>query len=251
MRSRLPVVLFVLMMLVCFAAGAISVLLQSENNRDTTPQSTSFAAIDIAPSAPIQSGAVSILVLGVDEIKHDKPELLSVWFISFHPPEKSIHLLGIPTDILLPDTEIPLSEAFSLWEAPDYGADFIAAMDDFSPHPIFGIAVLDEEGYSALIDYLGGFSLDDQNYDGDSAIGTLRLLEDQPLIALKLQAQILRALSLKVPDLGKTPELTPLTLLLPENAYTSPSPAQLATLASPLLPLQADLIEITILETTP
>ena len=251
MRSRLPVVLFVLMMLVCFAAGAISVFLQSENDRDTIPQSTPFGAIDIAPSAPIRSGAVSILVLGVDEIKHDKPELLSVWFISFHPPEKSIHLLGIPTDILLPDTEIPLSEAFSLWEAPDYGADFIAAMDDFSPHPIFGIAVLDEEGYSTLIDYLGGFSLDDQIYDGDSAIGTLRLIEDQPLIALKLQAQILRALSLKVADLGKTPELTPLTLLLPEDAYTSPSPAQLATLASPLLPLQAELIEISILETTP
>lgn len=251
MRSRLPVVLFVLMMLVCFAAGAISVLLQGEETRDTSPQSTPIESIEIAPTAPIRSGAVSILVLGVDEIKNEKPKLLSVWFISFHPPDKKIHLLGMPTDFLLPDTEIPLSEAFSIWEAPDYGADFIAAMDNFSPHPIFGIAVLDEEGYSTLIDYLGGFSLDDQIYDGASAIGTLRLLEDQPLVALKLQAQILRALSVKVPDLGATPELTPLTLLLPENAYTSPSPAQLATLASPLLPLQADLIEISILETTP
>jgi len=251
MRSRLPVVLFVLMMLVCFAAGAISVFLQGEETRDTSSLSTPFESIEIAPTAPIRSGAVSILVLGVDEIKQDKPKLLSVWFISFHPPGKKIHLLGLPVDLLLPDTEIPLSEAFSLWEAPDYGADFITAMDDFSPHPIFGIAVLDEEGYSALIDYLGGFSLDDQIYDGASAIGTLRLLEDQPLIALKLQAQILRALSLKVPDLGKTPELTPLTLLLPENAYTSPSPAQLATLASPLLPLHTDSIEISIFETTP
>jgi len=250
MRSRLPVVLFVLMMLVCFAAGAISVLLQGEE-RDTSPQSTPFESIEIAPTAAVRSGAVSILVLGVDEIKHEKPKLLSIWLISFHPPDKKIRLLGIPSDLRLPDTETPLSEAFSLWEAPDYGADFIAAMDHFSPHPIFGIAVLDEEGFSALIDYLGGFSLDDQLYDGASAIGTLRLLEDQPLIAIKLQAQILRALSVKVPDLGETPELTPLTLLLPENAYTSPSPAQLATLASPLLPLQADLIEISILEATP
>ncbi len=224
--------------------------LQGEE-QDTIPQSTPFESIEIAPTAPIQSGAVSILVLGVDEIKQDKPKILSIWFISFQPPDKKIHLLGIPTDLLLPDTEIPLSEAFSLWEAPDYGADFITAMDHFSPHPIFGIAVLDEEGFSALIDYLGGFSLDDQSYDGVSAIGTLRLLENQPLIALKLQAQILRALSVKVPDLGKTPELTPLTLLLPEHAYTSPSPAQLATLASPLLPLQADLIEITIYKITP
>ncbi len=250
MRSRLPVVLFVLLMLVCFAAGAISVLLQGEE-RDTSPQSTPFESIEIAPSAPIRSGAVSILVLGVDEIKHEKPKLLSIWLISFHPPDKKIRLLGIPVNLRLPDTETPLSEAFSLWEAPDYGADFIAAMDHFSPHPIFGIAVLDEEGFSALIDYLGGFSLDDQLYDGDSAIGTLRLLEDQPLIAIKLQAQILRALSVNVPGLGETPELTPLTLLLPENAYTSPSPAQLATLASPLLPLQADLIEISIFENTP
>jgi len=250
MRSRLPVVLFVLMMLVCFAAGAISVLLQGEE-QDKSPQKTPFTSIEIAPTTPIRSEAVSILVLGVDEIKQDKPDLLSIWFISFHPPDKKIRLLGLPSDLLLPNTEIPLSEAFSLWEAPDYGADFITAMDHFSPHPIFGIAVLDEEGFSALIDYLGGFSLDDQTYDGASAIGTLRLLEDQPLVALKLQAQILRALSVKVPDLGETPELTQLTLLLPENAYTSPSPAQLATLASPLLPLQADLIEITILETTP
>ena len=250
MRSRLPIVLFVLMMLVCFAAGAVSVLLQGEE-RDTSPQSTPFESIEIAPSAPIRSGAVSILILGVDEIKHETPKLLSIWLISFHPPDKKIRLLGIPSDLLLPDTETPLSEAFSLWEAPDYGADFITAMDHFSPHPIFGIAVLDEEGFSALIDYLGGFSLDDQIYDGASAIGTLRLLEDQPLIAIKLQAQILRALSVKVPDLGETPELTPLTLLLPENAYTSPSPAQLATLAIPLLPLQADLIEISIIETTP
>jgi hypothetical protein len=250
MRSRLPVVLFVLMMLVCFAAGAISVLLQGEE-QDKKPQTTPFVSIEIAPTAPIRSEAVSILVLGVDEIKQDKPNLLSIWFISFHPPDKKIRLLGLPSDLLLPNTETPLSEAFSLWQAPDYGADFITAMDHFSPHPIFGIAVLDEEGFSAVIDYLGGFSLDDQTYDGASAIGTLRLLESQPLVALKLQAQILRALSVKVPDLGETPELTPLTLLLPENAYTSPSPAQLATLASPLLPLQADLIEITILETTP
>jgi hypothetical protein len=250
MRSRLPVVLFVLMMLVCFAAGAISVLLQGEE-QDKKPQTTPFVSIEIAPTAPIRSEAVSILVLGVDEIKQDKPNLLSIWFISFHPPDKKIRLLGLPSDLLLPNTETPLSEAFSLWQAPDYGADFITAMDPFSPHPIFGIAVLDEEGFSAVIDYLGGFSLDDQTYDGASAIGTLRLLESQPLVALKLQAQILRALSVKVPDLGETPELTPLTLLLPENAYTSPSPAQLATLASPLLPLQADLIEITILETTP
>ena len=250
MRSRLPVVLFVLMMLVCFAAGAISVLLQREQ-QDAIPQSTPFESIEIAPSAPIQSGAASVLVLGVDEINQDKPKILSIWFISFHPPDKRIQLLGLPTDLLLPDTEIPLSEAFSLWEAPDYGADFITAMGHFSPNPIFGITVLDEEGFSALIDYLGGFSLDDQRYDGASAIGTLRLLENQPLIALKLQAQILRALSVKAPDLGKTPELTPLTLLLPEHAYTSPSPAQLATLASPLLPLRADLIEITIFNTTP
>lgn len=225
-------------------------LLQGEE-QDKSPQKTPFTSIEIAPTTPIRSEAVSILVLGVDEIKQDKPDLLSIWFISFHPPDKKIRLLGLPSDLLLPNTEIPLSEAFSLWEAPDYGADFITAMDHFSPHPIFGIAVLDEEGFSALIDYLGGFSLDDQTYDGASAIGTLRLLEDQPLVALKLQAQILRALSVKVPDLGETPELTQLTLLLPENAYTSPSPAQLATLASPLLPLQADLIEITILETTP
>lgn len=250
MRSRLPVMLFVLMMLVCFAAGAISVLLQDEE-QDTIPQSTPAESIEIAPTAPIQSGAVSILVLGVDEIKQDKPKILSIWFISFQPPDKKIQLLGIPTDLLLPDTDIPLSEAFSLWEAPDYGADFITAMDHFSPNPILGIAVLDEEGFSALIDYLGGFSLDDQSYDGASAIGTLRLLENQPLIALKLQAQILRALSVKAPDLGKTPELTPLTLLLPEHAYTSPSPAQLATLASSLLPLQTDLIEITIYKITP
>jgi hypothetical protein len=238
------------MMLVCFAAGAISVLLQREQ-QDAIPQSTPFESIEIAPSAPIQSGAASVLVLGVDEINQDKPKILSIWFVSFHPPDKRIQLLGLPTDLLLPDTEIPLSEAFSLWEAPDYGADFITAMGHFSPNPIFGIAVLDEEGFSALIDYLGGFSLDDQSYDGASAIGTLRLLEKQPLIALKLQAQILRALSVKAPDLGKTPELTPLTLLLPEHAYTSPSPAQLATLASPLLPLQADLIEITIFTPTP
>jgi anionic cell wall polymer biosynthesis LytR-Cps2A-Psr (LCP) family protein len=193
------------MMLVCFAAGAISVLLQGEE-QDTIPQSTPFESIEIAPTAPIQSGAVSILVLGVDEIKQDKPKILSIWFISFQPPDKKIQLLGIPTDLLLPDTDIPLSEAFSLWEAPDYGADFITAMDHFSPNPISGIAVLDEQGFSALIDYLGGFSLDNQSYDGASAIGTLRLLENQPLIALKLQA---------------------------------------------LLPLQTDLIEITIYKITP
>ncbi|MFA9402529.1 MAG: hypothetical protein ACERKY_05630, partial [Anaerolineales bacterium] len=95
MRSRLPVVLFVLMMLVCFAAGAISVLLQREQ-QGAIPQSTPFESIEIAPSAPIQSGAVSVLVLGVDEIKQDKPKILSIWFISFHPPDNKIHLLGIP-----------------------------------------------------------------------------------------------------------------------------------------------------------
>ncbi|MEJ2011884.1 MAG: hypothetical protein P8X64_06615 [Anaerolineales bacterium] len=189
---------------------------------------------------------MTIIIFGIDEMDRESSgTLLTTWLITFGSKSETIELTGLAYNTLLPDGQT-LREAFSLFEPPDFGASLISSLSSFSDYPIQGFIVLDRIGFAALIDYLGGFTLGDQSYDGSRALVALSLLETSPHESLKLQAQILQAMIAAAPALGRTPEITPLTTLIPDHAFTSPAAAQLATMAIPLLPIDAEGVEIRI-----
>ena len=118
------------------------------------------------------------------------------------------------------------------------------ALYDEVPLSIDVILVIDEFAFAALIDYMGGVSLESGTLDGNQVIGILELVEDQPTAALEVQERVVQALSEKAPNLGSTPDLTPLLALIPGNAFSSIPSLNLVALINPLLPLQPDSIHI-------
>ena len=249
MRSRSPLSLVLPLLLVCFAAGVLSVILKPPS--DDLPQSDTALpqADNPEPALGVQPGNTrsTILIMGVDSL--DEPqaaELEALWLLTFGKREERIELLGLAHDVKLPDGQM-LRQAFSIFAPPDYGASFINALGEYSTSPIIGWVVLDQAGFARLIDYLGGFMLGDQAYDGSRAIGALNLLLNRPQESLKLQARVLQALIERAPDLGRTPEVTSLTTLVPEHAMTSPSAPQLAAMAIPLLPIDPSGIDLILL----
>lgn len=248
-RSRSSFIYIFIVAIVCFAAGVASVLLRDDvfqsqpTTASTTPAGESDPAIGPSPSAR----QVSIVLLGVDDLSKEEPELQALWFANFEPPDKRIHMLGISVGTLPPNSQKSLQESFSLFEPPDFGANFLSSIAAFAPYPIQGFIVLDEEGFADLIDYIGGVTLENQELNGAAAIGALSLLKEQPLASLRMQARLIHSLTENAALIGGTPELTSLTSLVPDHAYTSPSPYQLASLGSQLLPINPELVTIEIL----
>jgi len=243
MRNRSSLALIIPLLIVCFAAGVLSVVLKPppQNSRPAavTPFSTSpFIA------TPTRAARSTVIVFGVDSFDADSSgTLLSMWLISFGPRHEPIELTGVSFDAPLPDGRT-LREAYSLFEPPDYGAQFIASLAVFTPNPIQGFVVLDRIGFASVVDYLGGFTLGDQAYDGARTLVALGILEDNAQESLKLQARILRAMVDAAPALGRTPEVTSLTTLVPDHAFSSPAAAQLATMLIPLLPIDPERVAI-------
>lgn len=243
MRNRTSLALIIPLLIVCFVAGVLSVVLKPPTSTSIPGTSTPHITIFDLPT-PTRTSRSSIIIFGVDSFSGSSSgTLLTTWLLSFGSKDETIELIGIPFDARLPDGNT-LREAFSLFKPPDYGAQFIASMAVFTPYPIAGFIVLDRVGFAGLIDYLGGFTLGDQAYDGSRALVALALLESSPQESLKLQSQILQAMVLAAPALGRTPEVTPLTTLIPEHAFSSPAAAQIATMAIPLLPINPERVEI-------
>lgn len=250
MRMKSPVTYIILLTLVCFAAGVLSVVIRPDKfpalleSVKITEVTEATEAPPALPSEAAGNGDITILILGVDHIADPEGKLLAVWFVTFRPHDKQLTLLGLPTDLPIAEDQPSLGDVFDLWLPPEYGASFIHDLSAYAPSPIRGFAVLDEHGFAVLVDYLGGVDIDDQYLDGTSVIGSLRLMYQNPQVALKLQARILEGLRTRVKSIGTTPELTVLTSLAPIHAYTSPSPPELATMAIPLLPLDPGWITI-------
>lgn len=249
MRNRSPLSLVLPLLLVCFAAGVLSVILKPPTN-DPSPAGAA-PTLPSNPEIPPETQSVStrstILIMGVDSLAEPQAaQLEALWLLTFGTSDERIELLGIAHDVLLPDGR-NLRQAFSIFDPPDFGANFIRALGDYSAAPIMGWVVLDQAGFARLIDYLGGFTLGDQAYDGSRTIGALNLLLNRPQESLKLQARVLQALIERAPDLGRTPEVTSLTTLVPDHAITSPSAPQLAAMAIPLLPLDPSRVDLILL----
>ena len=227
-------------MVVCFVFGILTVLV-SQPGRPASASPTPTPTF-ISPQRPDQQ---TILILGVDRLAETAPKLEAVWIATYRLPAKDLFLLGMPTD-LQPDEDSPqrLGDLFA-WSG-ERGVDpaFIRELQLIVPLPMNAVVVLDEEGFGAIIDYLGGIDVNGVEMSGAQVIGVIGLLRDNPPALLSTQQHFVEAMSARVSSLDSHPDLSPLLELLPEHAFISVDVKVLVDEVAPLLPLRPETIHI-------
>jgi hypothetical protein len=117
-------------------------------------------------------------------------------------------------------------------------------LEAFAPAYPDVIVVLDEEAFAQVIDFMGGVVLEGDRFDGQSIVTSLQFVSDDPQMLLSMQASLLLSLSFQGAQLGEHPEITSLTALIPDHAYSSIQPTTLVNLLIPMLPLDPASIQI-------
>lgn len=215
-----------------FLLGLASTILKPTASDPAAPRST--PALDTASSTPFAANPQrTVLILGVDSLLGESPELLAVWLASFRPPGREVFLLGLPVDRPVGDGST-LREAFAWSGAPDPA--FLDSLSEVTPLPIDIVAALDSQGFSALIDFLGGVPTEGNTVDGAAALSVLTLLRDDPTASLQAQLRLLQALVLQVGGIQPGSDLQPLAALVPDHAYLSLPVSEAIALVAPALP---------------
>ena len=194
-------------------------------------------------TAALSAPQITVLVLGVDSVQAERPELLAVWLVSFRPPGKEVFLFGFPLDHPLA-SGATLAGAFSWSGGP--GAEFLSSLTSLAPLPLDAVIALDAEGFAALIDFLGGVPTGEANVDGAAALNILDLLRSDPAASLLAQARLLEALAARVGAVQPGTDLQPLLALVPDHAYVSLPPEAGLTLIAPYLPLGPNRIHLSL-----
>jgi hypothetical protein len=226
MKSR-PAILIILVSL-CFCLGVGTVLLGEQ-----TDASVLDRIVNLFPSGgisdifnPSRGEETTVLLIGIDRFDHPDPSLRAIWLLAFAPPDPSVKLSGVPSNL------------------------------DLVP----GAEVTDEYAFGALVDYLGGLPLEAEMglpFEGDVLTGPQVLalhtvFETDPPSLVGLQASILEGLLPQAARLGPNPDLGPILALAPDHATVSINPTQFAVLLSHLLPIKTEYVTIqTILSPIP
>jgi hypothetical protein len=100
--------------------------------------------------------------------------------------------------------------------------------------------VIDEAGFAAIVDYLGGLPFDGGVLTGEQVLALNTVFKDDPVGLVQLQASTLENLIPSVKALGAAPNLEPILALIPDHARLSVHTAQFVLLLSHLLPLEDD-----------
>ena len=194
-------------------------------------------------AAAVGAPQITVLVLGIDSVQAEQPDLLAVWLVSFRPPGKEVFLFGFPLDHPLAGGAT-LAQTFSWSGSP--ASEFLASVASITPLPLDAVVALDAEGFAALIDFLGGVPTGQANVGGAAALNILDLLRGDPAASLLAQARLLEALAAQVGAVQPGTDLQPLLALVPEHAYLSLPPEAGLTLIAPYLPLEAARIRLSL-----
>jgi hypothetical protein len=239
-RVLLPIIV------IFFVLGFLSVLVQEPPPQPDTSSISTPLVVDPERQVPsLEPEGTILLVLGVDSFESSDPHLLAIWWVQFSSIDRQVALLGLPTDASLDNPETSsANEDFNFDPANGPSTEFLIGLSEISSQVPDIILVMDEHAFANLIDFMGGAWLEGSNYDGWSIISALQFVQDDPDMALALQASLLVSLSFQIEQLGNSPEITPLMDLVPSHAYISIPPTTLVNLVIPLLPINADNVQI-------
>lgn len=203
-------------------------------------------------TAPVESISSSkqttLLILGVDDLNVNKPQLMAVWYAAFQLPDKDIFLLGLPITDSTGISDTSLRSLFSWNPISGISPEFEQSLQTRTSLNPDIIIVLDNAAFSTAVDYLGGIQFNGGKLDGSQLITMFNFLENEPAALLSTQQRVLIALAQQAENVGVTPDLTPLTSLIPDHAYISTDLSVLLTRTIPLLPISADSVFIDTLQ---
>ena len=242
MRERAPFA--ILFVLIAFVLGVISIFLPKGSTGDGSGAIASSIESPIVQVTEAATPRSTLLVIGVDDLGKESPELRALWMVSFRPPERDVLLLGVPIDQTSEDGDSKLQETFGLTAEKQASEAFLRTMLDILPVQPNVVIVMDEVFFGALVDYLGGAFVYEGHLDGTSVIALQNVLAEDAEALLVMQAKVLKALAFNISLLESTPDIEPLLALIPTHCKPSVDPAQLVLLISPLLPLQPETIRV-------
>lgn len=233
-------------MVIFFVLGFLSVLVPNSTSDLTSSSTNTPLVFDPLRSTPTaDSNLISLLVLGVDSMAVPSPRLLATWWITFSQADNRIVVLGLPSNAAYSQQDArTISQEFDISPVTGPSQDFLTYLSSLSSLQTEVVVVLDEVAFAALIDFMGGAWMDGSFFDGQSIVAALDFVQDDPELALSMQASLLISLSFQVEQLGDSPEITSLTDLAPDHAYISIPPTTLVNMIIPLLPIRADNVQI-------
>jgi hypothetical protein len=234
MGRRAQLKLLLLVVMVGFVLGLLSVLLGNIEAGGATP----------TPTVPAGLGQTTILLLGVDRFDQP-PALRAIWFVTFRPPGRSVFLYGLPTNAPVAGQDLVTLSALFSWSA-DLGVDplFLDTLARTVPLQPDVTVLMDETAFAALLDYLDGVELNGTTFSGIEVLGFLSLVAEEPEASLVSQSRLIEAMVQRLSSLGAVPDVSPLLGLVPDHAHLSLPVNQLLGLLSPLLPVDPTEIHV-------
>ncbi|MGA9532951.1 MAG: hypothetical protein WBR18_09570 [Anaerolineales bacterium] len=182
---------------------------------------------------------VTLLLLGVDDLGTEQPNLQAIWFLSYRPPVKDSFLLGVPLDLEVDgDPPAQLRDLFGLASNGQPTDQFQQRLYQAVPLDVDGTIVLDRTGFAAAIDFVGGVTIDQATFTGQDVLGILSLTQDDPDATLSLEKRLLTAMSQQAASIGSAPEITPLVDLIPAHLFISGDITDMVALVAPILPIE-------------
>jgi hypothetical protein len=240
MTKRPPATALVVIMLVFFIFGVLTVVLSRHGHEAATSPTSSPTFI--APRRPDQQ---TIIVIGVDNLGRSKPVLEAIWFATYRLPAKDLFLFGMPIDLKpYGNSADQLSDLFTWDAARGIEPSFVGALQEVVPLTPNAIIVLDEQGFGRVVDYLGGIEVNGAQMDGAQVVSVVGMLRDNPTALLSTQQHFVEAMAERVADMEDHPDLTPLLSIMPDHAFLSVDVKVLVDEIAPLLPLDPTMIHI-------
>jgi hypothetical protein len=225
MRHR-AYLIAIIIILFCFSLGILSALI----NRDLETTSTPTPK----PSPSPDKTRRTLLILGIDAFDDADPTLMAIWYVIHRIPEEEVVLFGVPVNHEINGSETEtLRTIFSYSVSDGISEDFLDALAKAVPHIHHNYwAIMDEAFFEALVDFVGGVPVGDENLDGAAVVAVQRLMYNNPDVLLQFQAEMLSSLRSPIVTFDPTKvDVRPLTAMIPENCLVSEDPSNLLLIA--------------------
>jgi LCP family protein required for cell wall assembly len=157
----LPVVL------VAFVAGGVALAYEPEGKEARRPERleasrTSWAQRMFGGGEKVEDGPFNVLVLGADERPESEEEgsrTDTIMLVRVDPKTGDVRLLSVPRDLLV---EVASGQEDRINAAYNFGGidQTITAFEDFSDVDVDHYVVVDFEGFTDIIDTMGGVEVD-------------------------------------------------------------------------------------------
>ena len=191
---------------------AISIFLGLGNNSPF--QDLAVPGFATLPLSPPTTGQRNLLAIGIDDSSSPAPRLESVWLVSYFPGQSTFTLVPIYPDILEKNSS-DLEALIKNFSLDENGTPNQAFFDLLGRETWWNnYFVIDEVGWAAIQDFLGGGIPNGQLLDDSGAPGFLPLWDNR-FASVRDQTALLQAACLRAATLRQEDAIQGLSLLAP------------------------------------